>query len=131
MAMIFPGMDPYLEDPQLWPGIHNRLIVYLADYLQPRLRPRYIATLGERVFLEWPQRNIIPDASLKRGRRDERDGGVALLEADAPILVRAPGLEIHESYVAILDCRSGQQVVTVIEVISPSNKYAGPGRDSY
>ena len=20
MSMIFPGMDPYLEDPPLWPG---------------------------------------------------------------------------------------------------------------
>src|SRR5262249_35341574 len=31
----------------------------------------------------------------------------------------------------ILDRTSGQKVVTVIEVVSPSNKYAGPGRKSY
>ena len=30
MAMIFPGMDPYLESPQLWPGIHAALIDDIA-----------------------------------------------------------------------------------------------------
>jgi Protein of unknown function (DUF4058) len=30
MSMIFPGMDPYLEDPKLWPGLHSRMVVYLA-----------------------------------------------------------------------------------------------------
>ena len=29
MTMIFPGMDPYLEDPQIWPGVHSALVVYL------------------------------------------------------------------------------------------------------
>ena len=46
-------------------------------------------------------------------------------------MVRIPDLEIHESYVAILDRRTGQSVVTVIEVVSPANKFAGPGRVSY
>jgi hypothetical protein len=31
MPMIFPGMDPYLEDPRIWPGVHSPFIVYLAD----------------------------------------------------------------------------------------------------
>jgi hypothetical protein len=31
--MIFPGMDPYLAAPDLWPGVHSRLVVYLADQL--------------------------------------------------------------------------------------------------
>ncbi len=50
MSMIFPGMDPYLEDPAFWPGVHNRVIVYLADHLQPKLGSRYIATIEERVY---------------------------------------------------------------------------------
>ena len=33
--------------------------------------------------------------------------------------------------IEILDRHSGQRVVTVLEVLSPANKYAGPGRDSY
>jgi hypothetical protein len=25
--MIFPGMDPWLENPPLWPDVHESLIV--------------------------------------------------------------------------------------------------------
>lgn|SRR5262245_25947649 len=131
MAMIFPGMDPYLEDPQLWTGVHTSLVVYIRDQLQPLLRPRYIAAIEERVFVEGPDREIIPDIWLRRGESARQQGGLALAEGDAPEVVRVPLLEVHEAYLEILDRQSGLQVVTVIEVVSPTNKYAGPGRDSY
>jgi len=128
--MIFPGMDPYLEASQLWPGVHSRLVVYIADQLQPVLHPRYLAAVEERIYVEGPERQIIPDVWIRRDSREE-PGAVAVAEVDSPVLVQVPALEVHETYIAILDRYSGQQVVTVIEVISPSNKYAGPGRDSY
>ena len=30
MTMPFPGMDPYLEHPALWPSVHTRLMVELS-----------------------------------------------------------------------------------------------------
>ncbi len=44
------------------------------------------------------------------------------------VWVRQTGREL---YIEILDRESGMRVVTVIELVSPSNKYAGPGRDKY
>jgi Protein of unknown function (DUF4058) len=132
--MIFPGMDPWLEDPQIWPGVHASFIVYLRDALQPQLRGRYIAAVEERVYLEGPNREVIPDVWLRETRAPHiGDGNVAVLEAegDAPVAVEVPGLEVHESYVTILDRASGQNVVTVIEVVSPANKYHAAGRKSY
>jgi hypothetical protein len=131
MAMIFPGMDPYLEDPEIWPGVHASLIVYIRDQLQPKLRPRYIAAIEQRVFLEGPDREIIPDIWLKQTRAFREEAPVALANGEGPVVVRVPGLEIHETYIAILDRRSGQKIVTIIEVVSPSNKYPGEGRKSY
>ena len=132
MSMIFPGMDPYLEVPELWPGFHNILIVNILNYLKPLLGPRYIAAIEERVFIEGPQqREFIPDVLLKQGRPPRPPGGTAVLDADEALEVQLPGLEMHESYLEILDRHSGQRVVAVLEVLSPANKYAGPGRDSY
>jgi hypothetical protein len=132
MSMIFPGMDPYLEVPELWPGVHNILIVNILNYLRPLLRPRYIAAIEERVFVEGPQqREFIPDVLLKQGRPPREQGGTAVLEADEALEVQIPALEMHESYLEILDRHNGQRVVAVLEVLSPANKYAGPGRDSY
>lgn len=131
MAMIFPGMDPYLEDPPIWPGVHASLIVYIRNYLQPLLRPRYVAAIEERVFVEGPDRQIGPDLWLRQNRPDQLTRAIALSESEAPVVVEVPILEIHETFVTILDRRSGQKIVTVIEVVSPTNKYAGPGRNSY
>ncbi|HZZ72736.1 MAG TPA: DUF4058 family protein, partial [Pirellulales bacterium] len=134
MAMIFPGMDPYLEDPSLWPGVHSRLVVYIADALQSQIRPRYFAAVEERVFVEGPDREIIPDVSLRREWRPVGESaGVAVLALDDPEVISAPetSIEVHESYINIIDRHSGEKVVTVIEVLSPGNKSAGPGRISY
>ncbi len=131
MAMIFPGMDPYLEDPRLWPGGHNALVVYLRDQLQPRLRPRYVAAIEERVFIEGPDREVIPDVLIRRTHDTEKGGAAAVAEIDAPTRVHVEGLEVHESYIEILDLQSGKRVVTVIEVVSPANKFPGKGRQSY
>ena len=131
MAMIFPGMDPYLEDPQFWPGVHSAMVVYIRDQLQPLLRPRYIAAVEERVFVEGPNRDVVPDVWIAQTDSRETLPAVAVAESDQPVLVEIPELEIHESFVQILDKNYNQQVVAVIEVVSPTNKFSGPGRDSY
>ena len=63
---LFPGMDPYLEDATLWTGIHASTIVYIRNYLQPLLQPRYIAAVEERVYLEGPDTQRIPDVWVTR-----------------------------------------------------------------
>jgi hypothetical protein len=107
------------------------LVVYACDQLQPLLRPRYNAAIEGRVFVEGPDRQIIPDVWLRRTHSSEKGSSIALAEADAPVEVLVSALEIREAYINILDLRSGQRVVSVIEFVSPTNKYAGRGRDSY
>jgi uncharacterized protein DUF4058 len=140
MAMIFPGMDPYLEAPLSWRGFHHCLVVYIADQLQPLLQPRYIAAVEVRVYLEEPPRALIPDVWLREQSSRSSGGGAAVLEprvetesldADDPMLIELTDREMHESYIEILDRQSGQRVVTVIDVLSPTNKTPGPGRDAY
>jgi len=138
MSMIFPGMDPYLENPQLWPGLHHALVVYIRDHLRPLIGPRYVAAVEDRVYLEGPDREVIPDVWVRRGLAESparphsvTESAVAVLEEETPLLVNVPALEIHEPYITILDRMSGQKIVTVIEVVSPTNKYAGSGRKSY
>jgi hypothetical protein len=132
MSMLFPGMDPYLEDPRIWAGVHSRFIVYLADQLQPLIRPRYIAAVEERVFVQGAeQREIIPDAWLKRHRPEANPAAAAVLDVDTPVVMQVPELEIHESYIEILDRESEQRIVTVVELLSPTNKFPGAGQASY
>jgi hypothetical protein len=54
MPTPFPGMDPYLEHPVLWPDVHNGLIAELRNTLAPQLHPRYYVALEERTYLVEP-----------------------------------------------------------------------------
>jgi hypothetical protein len=125
-------MDSYLEAPELWPGFHNSFIVYARDHLRPLLGPRYIAAVEERVYVQGNQhREFIPYIRLKPGHPLRDKGATAMLDADEMLEVQVPDLEMHEPYLTILDRHSGLSVVAVLEVLSPANKYAGPGRESY
>jgi Protein of unknown function (DUF4058) len=132
MAMPFPGMDPYLEHPILWPSLHMRLIVALANQLRPRVRPRYVASVEERDFIEGPEQQRIPDVWIQKSRPEgHRPMPASSTAAATPLVVEVDELEVHEPYIAILDRYRDFKVVTVIELVSPANKTPGPGRDSY
>jgi hypothetical protein len=129
--MIFPGMDPYLEAALVWPDVHSRLIVYMAELLQPYLRPRFVAAIQERVYIEGSGRTVVPDMWVRQVERPRPTASAAVLEADVPVEVYVPEMAVTETYLQILDLETNQQVVTVVELVSPSNKYAGPGREIY
>ena len=48
MASPFPGMDPWLESPYIWPDFHNKFANQLCDSLNERLPRPYYARLEMR-----------------------------------------------------------------------------------
>jgi Protein of unknown function (DUF4058) len=130
MNCPFPGMDPYLEHPVLWESVHARLMVAIANQLQPKLDPRYVASIEERVYIEGPQRRV-PDVWIQKVSEAERMAALTEPESDTAVIVEVDDLEIRESRVEILDSYNELKLVALIEVVSPTNKAAGPGRVSY
>jgi hypothetical protein len=130
MNFPFPGMDPYLEHPVLWEGVHARLIVAIANQLQPKIDPRYIASIEERVFIEGPQRRI-PDVWIQKAREDAVAAPLLEADSDIAVVVEVDDLEVHETRVEVLDSYNAMKLIALIEVVSPTNKTAGPGRASY
>lgn len=129
MKPEFPGMNPYLEDPDLWPEVHSWLIVLLARSLNPQLTPKYRAAIEKRVYTDSLLVGI-PDVSIFQ-TQDNNALKSATTTLSQPVKVNVPVMEeIQESYLEIRRVGSGQ-VVTVIEVLSPKNKRAGEGRDQY
>jgi len=43
-------MNPYLEHPDRWSTVHNRLIVTLANALTPQLLPQYQVDIEKRIY---------------------------------------------------------------------------------
>jgi hypothetical protein len=123
-------MDPYLEHHVLWESVHARLIVAIANQLQPKLDPRYVTSIEERVFIEGPQRPM-PDVWIQKVGDGEGLPPLVENDSDTAVIIEVEDLEINETRVEILDSYNEMKLVALIEVASPSNKAAGPGRESY
>ena len=109
MPSPFPGMDPYLEHPSVFPGLHNRLIAVLSETLQAALPAPYFAEIGERVWVEVSQRSIEPDASVFHSGAT---GGGAVAAAPArsrPVVVTVPHDERREPRIEIRTAGDGDE----------------------
>jgi Protein of unknown function (DUF4058) len=130
MKPVFPGMNPYLEDPEIWVELHSWLIVQLARSLNPQLTPKYRAAVEKRIYTDTVLVGI-PDVSVFVKSRTQLDVASATLTADNPQRVSVPMIEeVQESYLEIREVATGQ-VVTVIELLSPKNKRSGEGKNQY
>lgn len=141
MPSPFPGMNPYLEHPDLWSEVHSRLIVAIADNIAPTLLPNYYVAIEKRVYLSTPEDSLligIPDVSViapevKSAQELERNPtSMATLSKpdEAQTVTVALAEEVEERYLEIRETKTGR-VVTVIELLSPKNKRAGEGKEAY
>src|ERR1700722_12786759 len=132
MPSPFPGMDPYLEDPTLWPDVHHRLIDVASELLLTALRPKYFVQIDERLYVatgfDSARSVIIPDLRIRQVRPDAAysgtSGGTATIVEPGILVESLIDVEIHESRIQILD-RESNHVVTVLEIVSPANKVSG------
>ncbi len=135
MPSPFPGMDPYLEQEVLWHDFHEKVIPAAAAYLSAQVLPRYIVLIDENVYLHdlstEARRGVgRPDLAVAHGWNVSPPGkGSAVLEAPAYVVL--PELDIErESFLEVRD-RQSRELVTVVEVLSPTNKRPGDHRGQY
>jgi hypothetical protein len=134
MPSPFPGMDPYPEGT-LWMSVHTSLAVEIVRQLTPKLRPRYMALTTRRYVVDVAGdvdvtiEGNYPDVSVVRSESDELGTlatgvlpSVSRLTTLIPESIPQISVEIHEA--------KNRRLVTVIEVLSPTNK-RGDGRDEY
>jgi Protein of unknown function (DUF4058) len=136
MPSPFPGMNPYLEQDRVWNDFHESFMPAARDAIAAQVRPHFIAKINEHLFI-----HEMPDGQHRfMGRSDVSvtqppfalpAEETAATTAEAPARVRLPAVDMERlSFVEIRD-RDGWQLVTVIELLSPSNKYAGADREQY
>ena len=134
----FPGMNPYLEDPELWHGVHTAIIAGLQRWLALRLRPEYIVRVEDRVYVsEEPDGGgqsqfRVPDVTVLN---DGAAASASIAVAEVPlskdaIAVQLPYEDVLRQRYLEIRRVSNREVVAVIELLSPGNK-TGAGRQAY
>lgn len=133
MRSPFPGMDPYLEHPALWPDVHNRLITAITDTLADEVAPRYYIGLERRAYLLKPDDILFigrPDIAFVPHKPPTKLSKLPLADVEV-INVNVPMKEeVSENYLEIREVSTGK-IVTIIELLSPANKLHRQGRKDY
>jgi hypothetical protein len=137
MPSPFPGMNPYLEQDDVWQDFHDAMIPAIRDVLSPQVSPHFIVKIEEHLYIHEPeakQRFRVGSADVGLIRPPGNglahdDGGVATLAAPAHIVL--PQVEMEtQTFLEIRD-RKDRELITVIELLSPTNKKPGPDREQY
>ncbi len=139
MPSPFPGMDPYLEAPAPWGGVHARLIVAVADQLNLVLPDGYRTNIEEYVWLQDEEDSepfarrkpdvFVPEPGGTRRRPRGSATATPLAEPTAEVVL-LPGRSRRRRRVVIRTA-GGHRVVTVLEILSPANKMPGKDRNAY
>jgi hypothetical protein len=137
MPSPFPGMNPYLEHPEIWPGVHHWLIVELARSLSPQLRPKYRVAVEVRMYETIGEQSLLvglPDLTVKSSQVTTQQPmtNVAVAKPSTqPQTVEVPVPEtIKQGYLEVREVGT-HEVITAIEILSPINKRSGEGRKQY
>jgi hypothetical protein len=130
-------MNPYVERASVWHDFHERWIPLVADLIGAQVLPRYFVRIDEHMYIH----DLTGEQGQFIGRGDilvpalKPVGPTTTLAAspvlEAPAEVGVPSVDVETlSFLEIRD-RDKHELVTVVELLSPTNKYAGPDREQY
>jgi hypothetical protein len=133
MASPFPGMDPYLEDREIWRGFHHYLANDIVVALNAELSARYYADVEVRTTVEEvgiATSEVYPDGIIVEIAPQVRTPTAAVAIANAPIQ-RPAVLPVPTKLRAVRVYETETRtLVTSIELLSPVNK-RGEGLAKY
>lgn len=138
MPSPFPGMNPYLEQPEIWSQVHKWLTILIAQSLNPQLRPKYRVAIEERVYETKGDDSllvgILDDVVVQSSQTTDKtrlDNVAVATPPIQPMKITLPVTEtIREWYLEVRQVGTGD-VITVIEIVSPNSKRPGEGRIKY
>ena len=135
MPSPFPGMNPYLEQADVWQDFHQSFIPLLREVLMEQVRPNYFVKVEEYLFIhELPgeDRWLLGRGDVSITPAPVREALASTRTRIAPARGRLPipvDIERH-SYLAVRD-RRNRELITVLELLSPANKNPGSDRAQY
>ena len=142
MPSPFPGMDPFIES-QDWEDFHANMITTMQSLIIAQVRPKYTVKSERRVYLEQGSgglpKTFIADAAIYEtqlasnwSHEPTSEGGVAVADPVEPMAATVPMPQEQREPRLLLRRASDQQIITVIELLSPTNKKpAATGAEVY
>ena len=134
MPSPFTGMNHFLEQSDAWMDFHDNFIVRIQESLSVQVGPNYLVKLEVRLILHErsaEERRFFGIADV--GMTDPLNRQILPDSATitAPVQLELPAVEMEKHRSIEIRDRRDRRIVTVIELLSPTNKTAGSDRDDY
>ncbi len=128
MPSPFPGMDPYIEDADLWRDFHASLAAEIQRQVAPQIRPRYFVRMTPRRTYESVElgqpRSAYPDATILRQRPIREATAAFAGVVESPFESRVE-IEIETQDFSLEIRDENSELVTAIEILARVNKRRG------
>jgi hypothetical protein len=128
-------MNPWIEQDVIWPDFHVALVPVIRRQVARQVLPKYIVLMEEQIYIRElppePARSIRPDVAVTRTSGGPAAAAIGVAELEAPVHPRLPAEDIERLPFLEVRDRQSRELVTVIEVLSPSNKRRGDDRATY
>jgi hypothetical protein len=134
MPSPFPGMNPYLEQNDAWEDFHHDFISRAREMLSDQVEPNYYVKVEVRLYLHElsaEQRRYFGRADVGVTGQPIREPSTKTTSVSAPMELVMANVEVERHSSLEIRDRRDRRVVTVIELLSPTNKTPGPDRDDY
>ncbi|MEK7276569.1 MAG: DUF4058 family protein [Chloroflexota bacterium] len=129
MPSPFPGMDPYIEQSEVWRDFHNNMASEIQGRLNELIHPRYYASLEVFTTYEDTEMGISrrgrPDVGVLAVRETQTVYEAQALAAAEPVEIRVPFGDVLKLFTVEIRTASERRLVTSIEILSPVNKQRG------
>lgn len=132
MPSPFPGMDPYIEDAEIWSDFHSNLAPEIQGQLNEVIQPRYVARLIPRVTYEVVEITcgVRPDVGIWEQTTQPRTLREAVMVMTPAPVTSFVEMEFPLELVNVEIFKTDtQELITAIEILSPVNKR--PGHDAF
>jgi hypothetical protein len=130
-------MNPYLEQVGVWKQFHQQFCTRFMELLVPQVRPEFFVKIEEHVYVHdvTEQERILvgfADVSVTRPEASQSCPHSPFAILEAPLEIEIPIISKIERvpYLEVRD-REDRLVVTVIELLSPTNKRIGDDRNAF
>jgi len=108
----FPGMDPYLERPDIWSQVHYGLSSGLMRTLNPLLNPKYRVAVDKRVYLDSVLVGI-PDTTMMQQTSNRTTTSTSAAVLSQPERVAVPMIEeVTERFLEIREVATRNVILT-------------------
>src|SRR5262245_18237930 len=93
MPSPFPGIDPYLEQPDVWHDFHQSFMPAVRASPRPQVSPAYIVKIEERIYIREPdaeEKHLIGHGYVtvsRSGSSAPRGGSTQLLPVPSRIVL--------------------------------------------